>query len=197
LFANPRNTHPEWSLQPRPRQHFHAALERDGAGTGVEHHAGLDGRATQQQRRRIAEDDAAPRDRIAVPETGCHVFREEDRKYAHQIEYTVQHDAAHFDGERAGLRPVPRRAGADAPADRHPVAGEPERAVGERRRDAAGHERRGADERRPRHRVPRRHEGHARLDEAREVGEREDFPRLRAEELLPALAYQVRAGLQL
>ena len=106
----------------------------------------------------------------------------------------VQDEAFHLHRARIGAWAVPRAPRRHAPADRDAAADEAERLLREGRRQAAGRERRGADDGGSAHRVPSRDRRDAALREAREVGQGEDLGGLRADERLPALADQVRAG---
>ncbi|HVH08286.1 MAG TPA: hypothetical protein VM736_00685 [Gemmatimonadales bacterium] len=189
--------HPQGAFEPCARAHLHTALQDHGPRAHVEDDARLDLRVAQRDRGGIAEHRAPDGNCIAVAQERAHVGRQQALERRHEVVDAAEHHAAHLDRRRVGLGTVPRRPRPDAPPDRDPAGGEPERAVREGGREPHGRERRRADHGGPRHGAERAHGRHAGLCEPGEVGEREDAGRLHPHEGLPPLANQGRAGPQL
>src|SRR2546426_5922673 len=188
---------PQRPFESRARAYLHPALQHNWSLTYIEDHAGFQDGVVHRDARRVAQHLAARREGIAVAQTRAQVARELTLEPADEIVGSGEHPPRDFGARGVGLRPVPGGARADAPPHGHALAAETERGGGEGRRQAARDERRRPDHCGTRHRVPRAHRRHARLDEPRQVRQGEDRSCLGARERFPPFADQLGAGPQL
>src|SRR3989442_33617 len=188
---------PQGPLEPGPGADLGAAFEYDRTVPYIEHDARFHGGVAQGNRGGIAEHGAPRGERVTVTEQGAKVVREQLLERRHQVVHATEHDSRHFDRRGVGLGPVPRCPRSDSPSHPYDAARESGGAVRKRGGQAARREGRGADHGRPGDGATRGHQGDTRLGEPGEVRESEDRSRLRADERLPPLADQMRAGPQL